>query len=231
MRTVPDEENPGTPDGEFRVKDCALAAISTGRRAQTLRELRDGVAAVSAGSLYYHFWGGLLRPRFDDPEYNNDFAVWAYRDLHDEVLAERLSVVDPTDYGDMEALRQELLEVIEERLEEDAVISWKRAEGAFTFGRSQIVVLDTHMRMSEPREMLEIVPRMSLGSVFYHFIDARRRTPNNENDFSAWIAGGFPAHAELAARLAALDPYFNSLASLRRQLSELVSDYFAGGAS
>jgi len=61
----------------FAVKDCALAAISTGQRAQNLKELRERLIGIHPGAVYYHFWGGALRPRFDDPEYNNDFASWA----------------------------------------------------------------------------------------------------------------------------------------------------------
>ena len=73
----------------FVVRDCALAAIATGVTAETLRELRLTVRTIHPGSIYYHFWGGLLRPRFDDPEYHNDFAIWARTDLGDRILAER----------------------------------------------------------------------------------------------------------------------------------------------
>jgi len=59
----------------FAVKDCALIAIATGERAHNLRELRDRLETTRPGCIYHHFWGGLLRPSFDDPEYQNDFAV------------------------------------------------------------------------------------------------------------------------------------------------------------
>ena len=48
----------------FIVKDCALIAIATGIRAQNLRELRDRLRDIDLNCVYYHFWGGLLRPRF-----------------------------------------------------------------------------------------------------------------------------------------------------------------------
>ncbi|HSG26894.1 MAG TPA: DUF5752 family protein, partial [Candidatus Krumholzibacterium sp.] len=73
----------------FEIRDCALAAVATGLSAENLKELRSVIRDVDQGSLYYHFWGGLLRPRFDDPEFNNDFAAWARHALHDKVLAER----------------------------------------------------------------------------------------------------------------------------------------------
>ena len=76
----------------FLIKDCALAAIATGLHAQNLRELRDHLTDIHLGCIYYHFWGGLLRPHFDDPEYNNDFASWARHALHDVPLAERLGI-------------------------------------------------------------------------------------------------------------------------------------------
>jgi hypothetical protein len=66
----------------FAIKDCDLIAIATGMRAQNLRELRDRLTVVHPGCIYYHFWGGLLRPKFTDPEYNNDFAAWVFYGLH-----------------------------------------------------------------------------------------------------------------------------------------------------
>lgn len=52
----------------FAAKDCALIAVATGEYVQTLRELKEKLAAIPTGCIYHHFWGGLLRPRFDDPE-------------------------------------------------------------------------------------------------------------------------------------------------------------------
>ena len=45
---------PNVP-GPFAIKDCALVALATGRRAQNLRELRDQVMEIHAGSLFHHF--------------------------------------------------------------------------------------------------------------------------------------------------------------------------------
>ncbi len=38
------------------------------------------------------------------------------------MLADRLAIIDPTDFADLETLRQELVEVIEERLEGTRVV-------------------------------------------------------------------------------------------------------------
>ena len=214
----------------FVIKDCALAAIATGLRAQNLRELRDHLTGIHLGCIYYHFWGGLLRPHFDDPEYNNDFASWARHALHDVPLAERLGVIDPADYPELEGLRQELIETIEERIEETEYQTWSRPDQQFHFVRAQTVSLDTGRRLTQPAELATIVPQLSLGSVFYHFIDARRREPQGVDDFRAWLAQFGDVHDGLRVRLRQVDPYFIKLAELRAQLTRLFRDYFGGPA-
>jgi hypothetical protein len=210
----------------FEIKDCALAAIATGRKAQNLKELRDIVRTVVPGSIYYHFWGGLLRPRFDDPEYNNDFAAWVRHSLHDKALAERLSMIHPTEYPDLEDLRRELLDTIDEQLDSMEHILWSEPDRQFHFITSQIVVFDTHRVITQPRELASVLDAMTAGSIFYHFIDARRRTFGNIDDFSAWLYGFEKSHVDLCRLLATVDPFFSSLTELRHQLALLVTEYF-----
>ena len=209
----------------FAVKDCALIAIATGERANDLRELRDRLETTRPGCIYYHFWGALLRPSFDDPEYQNDFAVWAYHGLHDRFLAERLALVDPTDFHDLEDLRRELIEIIEERLDENELVPWAAANQQFHFTRSQIVVFDTRTRISKPEELKEQIPQLTVGSVFYHFVDARRRTHSRSDDFSEWLKCFGNSHSDLLAQIAAMDPYFKSLTELRAQFGEIFKEY------
>ena len=209
----------------FAVKDCALIAIATGECAHNLRELRDRLATTSQGCIYYHFWGGLLRPSFDDPEYQNDFAVWAYHGLHDRFLAERLALIDPTDFDDVEHLRRELIEIIEERLDENELVHWAVAHQQFQFVRSQIVVFDTGIRLGKPEELKTLIPQLRVGSVFYHFVDARGRTANKNDDFSEWLIGFGDNYDELLEQISSLDPYFKSLTELRAQLGAIFKEY------
>ena len=205
----------------FAVQDCALAAIATGKRAQNLRELRDNLRTVHRDSIYYHFWGGLLRPRFDDPEYHNDFAIWSRYALQDAVLAERLGIVDPTDYTDLEGLREQVVEVVEERLDELEWVPWSKPDKQFYFVRSQIIVFDTHSRIERPEELARAVPLMSIGSIFLHFVDARRRSADGIDDFRAWIKGCFDGYEDLCDSLAKVDPFFSSLSELRNMLTKV----------
>ena len=210
----------------FVVKDCTLIAIATGVKAQSLREMRDKLANIHSGSIYFHFWGGLLSPRFEEPEFNNDFASWSYHALHDTVLAERLSVIDPTHFHDMEDLRREVIDVIEERLYEVDFVPFTKSSQRFNFVRSQIVVFDTHKRIEKPEELSYMLKNFSSGSIFYHFIDARRRTENNTDDFREWLNGFGEKYDELSNLIANIDPYFTTLSELRYNLSQLFKHYF-----
>jgi hypothetical protein len=209
---------------EFAIKDCALAHVATGRRAQTLRELRDIVRDIHPGCIYHHFWGALLRPQFTNREYNNDFASWCHHSIHDNTVAERLSAIDPADFPDLEELRQELIDVIESRLDETEVMLFARADQEFHFVRSVIVVFDTHRRLAEPSQLATALPAMSVSSVFYHFIDARRRDPVGVDDFRSWLLGLGPAYSSLCDLLAEVDPYFESLYVLRDHLADIFSE-------
>ncbi len=210
----------------FKVKDCALAALATGKSAQNLKELRDIIETVLPGSIYYHFWGRQLKPRFDDPEYHNDFASWTRHALHDGILAEQLGMIDPTHLPDLEDIRRELIDTIEDRLDTNENIPWAPADQKFHFITSQIVVFDTDNTIEQPAELVEAVPRMTSSSIFYHFIDARRRTFGNIDDFSAWLYGFDETYEELCKKLGEMDPFFYSLTELRNQLSNLLRDYF-----
>jgi len=211
----------------FVLKDCALIAIATHKRADTLKELRDHIENLSADSLYYHFWANLLLPHFEEREYINDFAGWVRHSLADTKLAEQLAVLDPTTVNDLEELRYRLLECIDDRLDESEYLRWSHATQRFEFIRSQIVVFDTQTAVSHPREMAELIPRMSASSIFYHFIDSRRRTQDKIDDFRHWLAFFGDAYQPLIDQLTGIDPYFSTLVELRQQVATDFQKFFA----
>ena len=213
------DTNPTAAARPFRIKDCALAALATGRKVRLLQEFRNELAEVEPLSLYHHFWGGLLQPRFEEREYNNDFAAWIYHGFHDAILSERLAALDPTRFADLEALRREMLELIDNRLDEAEHLHWMRATRQFEFIRSQIVVFDTGRELQQPEELARVIPQLSTSSIYYHFIDARRRTPDSRDDFSDWLAAWGDGCSALRARLLGVDPYFGSLVELRAELA------------
>jgi hypothetical protein len=217
------------PPGGLSIKDCALVAIATGRRARNLRELRDGIGEAAAASVYYHFWGSLLRPTFDDPRFHNGFAIWADHALHNTALAERLSVIDPTDYPDTDELRKHVLDIVDSALDEGKQIATAPDDNLFDFIRSQIVVFGTRRTLDDPSELPNAVETMTRTSVFYHFIDARRRTPGSVDDFTTWLSDiDREQYGDLTTRLASIDPFFATLVETRDELARAFRDFFGG---
>jgi hypothetical protein len=210
----------------FFVKDCLLSTISTGEHAGTLIEFRDKLMTIHEGCIYHHFWGGHLRPMFVDPEYHNDFAAWAHHTLHDDILAERLGIIDPTEFDDLEQLRQAVLEVVEERLDEREVFYWSKKREHFHFVQSKIIIFSTPLQIATPLDLIKIVPIMSTHSIFYHFIDAKRRSPEGWDDFSIWLKSFGDEYTDLIHQLQSVDPYFFSLVELRKELIRIIKNYF-----
>lgn len=210
----------------FEIKDCALIALASGKKVQNLREMRDVLASVTTDSIYYHFWGGLLRPRFDNPEYHNDFAIWAAHSLHDKIIAERLAIMDPTEFNTLEDLRKELIDLIEERLDEVDYPIWAKRDDQFEFIYSQIVIFNTKKIVTKPHEIIKVLPNLSVGSIFYHFIDARRRLNNSLDDFQNWLFNFGNEYKQLCHHIAEIDPYFVPLTKLRQELTDVFNGFF-----
>jgi hypothetical protein len=195
-------------------------------RAHNLKELQDRVQGIEPGCLYYHFWGGLLRPRFDDPEYRNDFAIWVRNEVHDEELAERLASVDPTQHETLEGLREAVAEAIESRLEvmEAPPGSARRVRSTSCARRSRCSIpgsCSTSPRSS--RVPAAPQPRQHLLSLHRR---APRACPSTSTTFACGSSTGAHRYADLCDRLAEVDYYFVSLADLRKELAQILGEYF-----
>lgn len=210
----------------FEVKDCALLARMSGLSpAVNLRELRDRIAACNENVLFHHFCETTLRATFDNPDYRNDFAVWSKLYLGDRVLAERLGILDPYEFSSLGELRTATLEVIDERLGETTMIPWARPGDEFYFMESTTVVFDTGIRISRPGELAPAIGAMTGGSVYFHFLEARRRPPLGKDDFTAWLIenGDGENNRPYIEALSHIDFYFHSLVHLRKELVNLLS--------
>jgi hypothetical protein len=111
-------------------------------------------------------------------------------------------------------------------MDEIETVTWTKLDMQFHFVRSQIIVFDTRTTIEGPEHLMEVLPKFSVGSIFYHFIDARRRSPEMMDDFRSWLRSYGDDYVDLCSLLASADPYFGSLAELRTQLTNLFADYF-----
>lgn len=155
---------------------------------------------------------------FEDPEYPNDFAAWARHGLHDPTLAERLALIDPAEFDHLEDLRRELIETVEDRLDEKEYVPWSKREEQFYFFRSQVVIFDSGKRVHRPEDLYAVIGALSAGSIFYHFIDARRRNKEAVDDVRIWLKQFGEEYVFISKKLEEIDPYFLTLSEMRTRL-------------
>jgi len=203
----------------FEIKDCTLITRMAGvDTAMNLRELRERVIIAPVECLFHHFCETVIRPTFDDPQFRNDFAVWAARQLRDNILAERLGVLNPYSFENFEQLRAAVIDILDERLSEVEYIPWVRKEDDFKFMQAVTVVFSTGVTLDEPTDLIRQLPHMSPSSVYYHFVEARRRTEGGTDDFTAWLAGYGDSTEEMRHSLSGVDFYFMRLPELKERL-------------
>lgn len=208
------------------IKDCMLLKVSTGYKASNLREFREAFFKVPDASFRYHFLGRYMRLRSYNTcmldEFHNDFAAWAWEGLRDQTLAERMDAVDLFQITDMQALRQALMDRVDERIEENDQLYWAIADRVFYFLSSRMVVLDTGLAVQTPEQLYELIPELSAGSIFYHLIDARLRNDDGKDDFSAWLHERGVGQSYQCRCIESLSPGVLSLSEYRRTLTDLV---------
>lgn len=219
------------PPGPFALKDCTLITRMAGiESALTLRELRERVAVCPLECIYHHFCETLIRPTFDDPEFSNDFATWAKRSARDLVLAERLGFINP--YGHtLEETRQTVLEILAERMAEDPHRAFSVAMEPFEFMMAATVVFDTGNTIDTPQSLARSFDKMSTSSIYYHFLEARRRTDSNKDDFTEWLDAFGKEGKPLAEALSTVSAYFKSLWEVRAALADVGRQTYPKAAS
>lgn len=210
----------------FLVKDCALATLATGIKARSLLQLRDKLVAIPISSIYLHFWGGRLRTTFEHRVYHNDFSFFAHHSLQDDILAERLELLNPHEFPNMEDLRLAILEILDDRIDESESFSITTEEREFYFMSSKIIIFNTQYQFLDPKELVVILPKLTRSSIFYHFIDSARRLVSHGDDFSTWLAEFGEEHLSLITSLKKIDPYFISLTDLHHKIINVVTEYF-----
>jgi hypothetical protein len=69
---------------------------------------------------------------------------------------------------------------------------------------------------------------MTNGSIFFHFVEARRRTPDCLDDFSTWLVRFGETGAEYRDILTSIDFSFLTLSEIRNAVVERLLEKGAG---
>ncbi len=210
----------------FRFIGCSEIQEILGKQAADERQLAELLEEVPLDSVYYHTHSYFLRSRFIERTYPNDFAQWVAHQLQDHVLAERLSVVDPFDFQSLEALREELISLIDDHLSGMMTVPRTTFGTPFYFNRSRILEVPTGIEVQTLREFRDAISDIDSSAIYFHVFEAHLRLQREENDFSAWFRGSLKL-PDLADRMKALNPYLGSLERLRSNVLTMCDEQLA----
>jgi hypothetical protein len=208
----------GTP---FEFIGCIELFESLGRRAQDERELIELLQDVPPGSVFYHVYGYFLRHRFFVGPYANDFARWVLLQVRDPLLGERLAVVDPFEFADLEQLREELISIIDDHLSRLPVVPRVDYGEPFYFAQSHTIAVPTGRRAETLTEFRDGLAEIEASAVYFHMVEARARRGRRSGDFAEWLRSSLGRTA-LAEKVERMDLYLSSLERARAQILSLV---------
>jgi trehalose synthase-fused probable maltokinase len=215
-------------EGPFSFVACVELREFVGVRAEDERQLAELIDQVAVESIYYHTHAFFLRHKFVAGIYPNDFATWAAINVRDHVLGERLAMVDPAEFPDLEALRRELVSVIDEHLRRLQIVPRVVSAEPFDFVQSRIVQVPAGIEVKTLEEFRQALLQVDASAVYFHLVEARARLGRGENDFSRWLERGLGL-PRLADRFRALNPYTGSLERTRARLLQLCDDALSEG--
>lgn len=195
----------------------------TGLRASTLAQLLSIIKEAPGSCIYHHTHRFLQQHQFLSPEPPNDFAYWVTEILGERELGERLASIDTMQFWRIASLREEIVAAIEGYLAENytARLKFARQGEEFFFLKSVSFVLPTPYVANDLRELVDIMRKITIDSIYFHIFEARLRLERKTNDFSNWIENSI-GDKELADELANLDPYTRTLEDLRSAIISAV---------
>ncbi len=214
--------------GPFGFVACLELREFVGARAEDERQLADLIEQAPLDSIYYHTHAFFLRHKFLAGIYPNDFATWVAVHLRDQVLGERLAMVDPAEFDGLETLRDELFAVIDDHLRQLQIVPRIVSAEPFDFVRSRIVEIPTGIEVRTLDEFRQALLEVDSSAIYFHVVEARVRLGRGQNDFASWLEHGLGLK-QLATRVRALNPYGGSLERTRARLLQLCEEALSEG--
>jgi uncharacterized protein DUF5752 len=182
-----------------------------------LQELLDAMRRCPDASIFQHTFQTLQEHHFIKDGFSNDFSHWAFAACNEVELAERLAAIDIREFTSIAALRERLVHVIESYLQKNPRAAARTAMEPFYFMAADLVVVPTPYVANNLEEFADGLRKVSVHSIYYHFIDARLRLKLNNNDFSVWLDQELDL-PDVGDRLNRIDIYTATLEGVRRNI-------------
>ena len=190
-------------------------------KATNLQEMLEAIRTCPDASIFQHTFQTLEEHHFIKEGFSNDFSHWAFSACNEVELAERLSSLDIREFTSLSALRERLVHLIESYLQKNPRAATKQAMEPLYLMAADLVVVPTPYVARNVEEFADGLRKVSIHSIYYHFIDARLRLKLNSNDFSMWLDQELDL-PQAADRLNRIDIYTSTLETVRRSILKVI---------
>lgn len=205
----------------FEFKQCVSILKSTGKKARSLKQLKDLIALASDDCIFHHMHQYFLKEHI--LEYTNDFAHWAGESIEERALAEQLSNIDPYSFPTINGVRLALITVIEVYLRQFPEPRSAMPGSEFFFNETVTLVFPVGVRVRNLAEFLTAIKFVDNGAIYFHFFEARVRMTGGLDDFSAWMEQELRKEG-LARSIRAIDPFMHSIREIREHIAGAVEE-------
>ncbi|HEY6271389.1 MAG TPA: DUF5752 family protein [Terriglobales bacterium] len=202
--------------------NSAAHLLRIGReKAATLEELLEAVRDCSDACIFQHMFQTLEEHHFIREGFSNDFSHWAFSACNEIGLAERLAALDIREFTSTAVMRERLVEILSGYLKQNPRAATRVATEPFYLMAADLVVIPTPYVARNLEEFADGLRKVSVHSIYYHFIDARLRLKLNNNDFSVWLEEELDM-GRAADRLNRIDIYTSTLEGVRRSIQRII---------
>jgi uncharacterized protein DUF5752 len=171
----------------FHFVSCMELREALGKRALDEQRLLEIIEEAPADSIYYHTHSYYLRHPYAQGLFPNDFASWVALHAQDRVLGEKLGVLDPFVFEDIEQLRNEIVAIITDHLRHVETIPRCLTGEPFEFVRSHVIDVPLDMEAGTLREFRDALINVEVGAIYNHLCEARLRKGSLKGDFADWL--------------------------------------------
>jgi hypothetical protein len=182
--------------------------------ANTINDFKNAIKLIPLNSLLYHFYINIFNYNLISSIYTNDIAYWFYKNGYCSV-AEEIASIDPTEYLDLENLRQDLINILS-KYSDDKII-----ENSFYFLTIKRNIFFTNLKTNTLEEFVNGIRNSSVNSIFYHLIMSKLDNKKPINDYSEWLSiQGYSQKAELINKI---DIYALNLVQVKQLILEALT--------
>jgi len=188
----------------------------TGIKVTSVRDFIQTLKIIDKYSIFYHMYVNIFNYHNLPVYYTNSFAHWFYKNNY-LLLAEKISIIDPLDYYDLEELRKDLVQTLESNYNQ---IIDKHDLQPFYFIKADRCILECDRKATNLEEFIEGIKASSINSLFYHLVTSKIQNRTSVNDYTAWLIS--IGEAKKAEAINKLDLYAMNLYEIKKEIIKIL---------